>query len=54
VEIFISYRREDTSGYALGFRREFANAFPDAEVFLDIESIDSGTRWRAAISERVR
>jgi len=53
VDIFISYRRQDTAGYALGLRRELARALPDAKVFLDVESLDAGMRWRQVICERV-
>lgn len=48
-EVFISYRREDTSGYALGLRSEITRVLPEARVFLDVDSIDSGMRWRDAI-----
>jgi len=53
VDIFISYRRQDTAGYALGLRRELARALPDAKVFLDVESLDAGMRWQQVIRERV-
>jgi hypothetical protein len=53
VELFISYRREDTAGYALGLRRELQRHLPQARIFLDVESINVGARWRDAISERV-
>ena len=53
MDIFISYRRQDTSGYALGLRREFTQALPEARVFLDVEAIDAGARWRDVIRERV-
>lgn len=53
MDIFISYRRQDTSGYALGLRREFTQALPEARVFLDVEAIDAGVRWRDVIRERV-
>ena len=38
-EIFISYRRQDTSGYALGFRRELSHSLPDVGVFLDVDDM---------------
>lgn len=53
MDIFISYRRQDTAGYALGLRRELARALPDARVFLDVESLDAGMRWQQVIHERV-
>src|SRR4051812_3392611 len=53
MNIFMSYRRHDTSGYALGLRREFARNLPEAQVFLDVESLDAGVRWRDAIRDYV-
>jgi hypothetical protein len=53
MDIFISYRRQDTAGYALGLRREIARALPDAKVFLDVESLDAGMKWREVICDRV-
>lgn len=53
MDIFISYRRQDTSGYALGIRRELKQRLPDAHVFLDVESLDAGVKWRDVIRERI-
>ncbi len=53
MDIFISYRRQDTSGYALGLRRLFRTELPSASVFLDIDSIDAGGRWREVIRGRL-
>lgn len=53
MDIFISYRRRDTAGYALGLKREFARALPDAKIFLDVESLDAGMRWRDVIRQHV-
>lgn len=53
MDIFISYRRQDTSGYALGIRRELQRRLPDAHVFLDVEALDAGVRWRDVIRERI-
>ncbi len=53
LNIFLCYRREDTAGYALGFRRLIRDALPHAEIFLDVESIDSGMRWREEIRNRI-
>lgn len=53
MDIFISYRRQDTSGYALGIRRELKQRLPDAHVFLDVEALDAGVRWRDVIRERI-
>jgi hypothetical protein len=53
MDIFISYRRQDTAGYALGLRRDFAKTLETARVFLDSQSIDAGMRWREAIRDRL-
>jgi hypothetical protein len=53
LEIFISYRRQDTSGYALGLRREFAKTLTSARVFLDVDSLEAGMRWRDEIRDRL-
>lgn len=48
--IFISYRREDTSGHAGRLRAELARRYGRSRVFMDIDSIPSGTPFR----ERIR
>jgi hypothetical protein len=53
LELFISYRRQDTSGYALGLRRQFAQTLASARVFLDSQSIAAGMHWRDEIRERL-
>jgi hypothetical protein len=51
MDIFISYRRQDTSGYALGLRREFiqSQSLSSVQVFLDSASLAPGVRWREEI-----
>lgn len=51
--IFITYRREDTSSQAGRIYDWLEEQYGDA-VFKDIESIDPGRPWRAAIEEAVR
>lgn len=53
MDIFISYRRQDTSGYALALRRELTRSLPDSKVFLDVESLDAGERWKDVVCDRV-
>jgi len=48
--IFISYRRDDTSGHAGRLRGELARRYGRSRVFMDIDSIPSGTPFRERIS----
>jgi hypothetical protein len=41
--IFISYRREDSSGYALRLFDSIASYFGRSQVFNDLDSIEAGT-----------
>ncbi|MEM7427852.1 MAG: TIR domain-containing protein [Pseudomonadota bacterium] len=49
--IFICYRRADTQYPALLLRDRLATAFPDAEVFIDVDYVRHGADFRATISE---
>ena len=49
-KIFISYRREDTSGYALALYQRLSEQFLD-RVFKDIGSIEPGLVWEDAIAK---
>lgn len=49
-KIFISYRREDTRGYALALHERLRQQFPD-RVFKDIASIEPGQVWEDAIGK---
>lgn len=51
--IFITYRREDTSSQAGRIYDWLEEQYGDG-VFKDIESIDPGRPWRAAIEDAVR
>ena len=53
MNIFISYRRQDTSGYALGLKREITQALDDSRVFLDVAALDGGMRWREVLEQQV-
>jgi hypothetical protein len=52
--VFISYRRDDTSGYAGRLHDKLSSAFGDAEIFMDIEGIEPGVDFVNAIEEAVR
>ena len=47
--IFVSYRRDDTSGYAGRIYEELADRFGPSRVFRDIETIDIGSDFTEAI-----
>ncbi len=47
--IFISYRREDTGGYAGRLRAKLARRYGRSRVFMDIDSIPGGTPFRDRI-----
>jgi hypothetical protein len=40
--IFISYRRADAAGYARLLQIKLRERFPDARVFMDLDSIEAG------------
>jgi hypothetical protein len=42
MQVFISYRREDTRGFAFLLKDALGRHFPDAEIFLDVDSIPVG------------
>jgi hypothetical protein len=54
VEVFISYRRNDSGGYALAIYRELKKVLPEDSVFYDGGSIDSGDDFPAAIEIAVQ
>jgi hypothetical protein len=49
--IFISYRRDDTSGHAGRLRSKLARRYGRSRVFMDIDSIPSGTPFRERIQD---
>jgi len=53
ASIFISYRREDSAAYAGRLRDHLRQHFGKAEVFMDIDTIDLGQAFDAAIQEAV-
>jgi hypothetical protein len=44
-EIFISYRREDTLGHATSIYEHLKGKFGAPAVFIDIGSVNAGSRW---------
>ncbi|RPI45830.1 MAG: toll/interleukin-1 receptor domain-containing protein [Betaproteobacteria bacterium] len=54
MNIFISYRRSESSGYSGRLFDRLRSALPDADVFIDVERIEPGQDWRAKLAERIR
>ncbi len=52
--VFISYRRDDSAGYAGALERELATRFGAERVFMDIKSIEGGTEFPIAIDEAIK
>jgi hypothetical protein len=52
--IFINYRREDTGPYARLMQVRLGQCFPDAPVFMDLDSIEAGVDFAEAIESAVR
>ena len=51
--IFISYRREEAAAYARVLKVALKGRFPDAKVFMDVDSIEAGLDFREEIREAV-
>ena len=51
--IFLSYRREDGAPYARLLQRELRDRFPDAQVFMDLDSIEAGLPFAEVIRDAV-
>jgi hypothetical protein len=47
--IFVSYRREDAAPYARLLQIQFRERLPDAQVFIDLDSIEKGLPFAEAI-----
>jgi hypothetical protein len=52
TDIFINYRRADTSGHAGRLERELSSRFP-GRIFMDIHTIEVGTDFAEAINSEV-
>jgi TolB-like protein len=51
--IFISYRRQDTSGFAGRLFDRLSKCFSPDQVFIDVESIEPGANFADVLSQRV-
>jgi TIR domain len=51
--IFLSYRREDAAPYARLLQFQLRERFPDARVFVDLDSIEAGQDFAEVIREAV-
>jgi hypothetical protein len=49
--IFLCYRRDDSAAYALLLKSRLNERFPDARVFMDLDSIQAGRDFIEAIRE---
>src|SRR5262245_19868764 len=52
-KIFISYRREDSAGYAHAIYRELAQHFPKDRLFMDVDTIEHGVDFTRVIQDAV-
>lgn len=52
-KIFISYRREDTGGYAISLHDRLADRFGRDQLFMDIDNIEPGEDFVEVINEKV-
>jgi hypothetical protein len=51
--IFISYRREDSEGYAGWLYDRLQERFPQQKIFMDVDSVEPGVDFAKAIQESV-
>jgi len=51
--IFLSYRREDAAPYARLLKYQLSERFPDAQVFMDMDSIEAGLPFADVIRDAV-
>jgi len=51
--IFISYRRADTGPYARLLQVQLSERFPDARVFMDLDSIEAGLDFADVIRDAI-
>src|SRR5262249_25537873 len=52
-KIFISYRRDDSSGYAHAIYRELARHFSKDRLFMDVDTVEPGVDFVHVIEEMV-
>ena len=51
ISVFINYRRSDAAGHARALYDRLAARFGAENVFLDVASLDAGTKWLADIKQ---
>jgi hypothetical protein len=51
IRIFLNYRRDDSSGYALSLYRDLVDHFGAEQVFMDIDTISPGENFVERIEE---
>ena len=51
--VFLSYRREDAAPYARLLQVQLSKLFPDARVFMDLDSIEAGLDFAEVIRKAV-
>ena len=51
--IFLSYRRDDAAPYARLLQYQLSERFPDAQVFMDLDSIEAGLDFAEVIRDAV-
>ena len=52
-KIFISYRRDDSAGYAQAIYRELVRRFSKDQVFMDVDTVQPGVDFVRAIEGAV-
>jgi hypothetical protein len=52
-QVFISYRHEDTAGYAGRLRDRLAQEFGRDRVFMDVDSVPLGSKFTEVIAQKV-
>jgi TIR domain len=52
-KIFISYRRDDSAGYAHAIYRELAQSFSKDQPFMDVDAVEPGADFVRVIEEAV-
>jgi hypothetical protein len=52
-KIFISYRRDDSAGYAHAIYRELVQHFPKDQLFMDVDTVEPGVDFVHAIEKAV-
>ena len=51
MRVFLSYRRDDASGYAVGLYERLAERFGEDHVFMDLDTIRPGSDFASVIEE---